>query len=69
MWRLIYLSKLLIIYCLIFANLAIAQGPSVRFTETRYEFGSVKKGEKIVHEFELLNEGNEALRIERLIPA
>lgn len=69
MWRSICLSKLLVISLILFSGPALAGGPSVNFYETRYEFGSVKKGEKIIHEFEFVNEGDGTLRIERLIPA
>jgi|GEM_PF-1084042 len=70
MWSSIYLNSLLILVSFMtLMDYALAEGPSLRFNETRYDFGSVKKGEKIEHEFEFQNEGNEVLRIERLIPA
>ncbi|MFN3478993.1 MAG: hypothetical protein ACK415_01295 [Thermodesulfovibrionales bacterium] len=46
-----------------------AEEPSIRFYETRFDFGSVKKGERIVHDFEFINEGGGVLRIDKLIPA
>jgi hypothetical protein len=70
MWRSIYLSSLLSFLSLMFLiGYALADGPAINFNETRYDFGSVKKGEKIEHEFEFRNGGNEVLRIEKLIPA
>jgi len=70
MWRSIYLSSLLsLLFLIILIGYALAEGPSINFNETRYDFGSVKKGEKIEHEFEFRNVSNEVLRIEKLIPA
>ncbi|MEW6410412.1 MAG: SCO family protein [Nitrospirota bacterium] len=43
--------------------------PVIRFNNTRYEFGSVKKGEIVKHDFEFVNEGNGLLKIIDLIPA
>ncbi|GEM_PF-541206 len=46
-----------------------AASPSVRFLATRYDFGTIKKGESVTHEFALLNKGKGTLRIVELIPA
>ncbi len=46
-----------------------APKPSVYFSSTRYDFGSIKLGEKISHDFELINKGDAVLRIVDLIPA
>ncbi len=43
--------------------------PSAFFKNTRYDFGSIKLGEKISHDFELINKGDNVLRIVDLIPA
>lgn len=47
----------------------LTAAPSVKFAETRFEFGSVKEGEIVRHDFEFINEGNDVLRIVDLIPA
>lgn len=43
--------------------------PSVRFTETRHDFGTIKEGDIVSHNFEFVNDGSDVLRIIDLIPA
>lgn len=72
MWRLTYPIRVFLILSfslVVFSGILRAEEPSIRFFETRYEFGSVKKGERIIHDFEFTNEGSGILRIEKLIPA
>lgn len=66
LWLLILGQLLFILFS---SGSAWAEDPVVRFNETRYEFGSVKKGVKIIHDFEFRNDGGGILRIEKLIPA
>ncbi len=71
MWRLTCLDRFIFIgfLLLLFSGSAVAEGPSVIFKETRFDFGSIKKGEKVVHDFEFANKGKATLVIEKLIPA
>ncbi|MBV6340206.1 DUF1573 domain-containing protein [Candidatus Magnetobacterium casensis] len=38
------------------------------FKETKYDFGSVKRGQTVRHQFELTNAGTEKLIIKDVIP-
>lgn len=72
MWRSTYPLRIFLIlslYLLVLSGTVRAEEPSIRFYETRFDFGSVKKGERIVHDFEFINEGGGVLRIDKLIPA
>lgn len=43
--------------------------PSIRFSETSFDFGFVKEGDIVSHDFEFTNEGTGKLVIKDLIPA
>jgi hypothetical protein len=43
--------------------------PKVKFLKKKFNFGSVKKGNVISHDFTVMNEGNAVLKIVDLIPA
>lgn len=47
----------------------ISSKPSIRFSETKFDFGTVKEGDIVSHDFEFINEGNGVLKIKDLIPA
>ncbi len=43
--------------------------PTIKFSKKKYNFGNVKKGEIVSHDFEFVNEGDGSLQIVELIPA
>ncbi len=43
--------------------------PSIRFSETTHDFGTVREGDVVSHEFEFTNEGDAPLLIKDLIPS
>ena len=43
--------------------------PGIRFSEMRFDAGTVKEGAIVNHDFEFTNEGKGALRIRDVIPA
>ena len=43
--------------------------PKVKFLKKKFNFGSIKKGKVISHDFTLMNEGNTVLKIVDQIPA
>ncbi len=43
--------------------------PSIRFSEIKFDFGTVKEGDIVSHDFEFVNEGSGVLKIKDLIPA
>ena len=43
--------------------------PKVKFLKKKFNFGSIKKGKVIAHDFTVINEGNAVLKIVDLIPA
>jgi hypothetical protein len=43
--------------------------PSIRFSETKFDFGTVKEGDIVSHDFEFVNDGKGVLKIKDLIPA
>lgn len=43
--------------------------PSIRFSEAKFDFGTVKEGDIVSHDFEFVNEGKGVLKIKDLIPA
>lgn len=45
------------------------KGPRIRFLQTIADVGKVRKGKKVVHHFEFVNEGDSPLKILNLIPA
>ncbi len=47
----------------------LAGKPSIRFSETFFDFGFVKEGDVVSHDFEFTNEGSGTLVIKDLIPA
>ncbi len=71
MWRLTLIDKFLVIAIVLSLSSGTlhAEEPLVVFKETRFDFGSVKKGEKVVHDFVFVNKGRANLVIEKLIPA
>jgi len=43
--------------------------PAIKFSETKFDFGLVKEGDVVTHEFEFINKGSGLLKIKDLIPA
>jgi cytochrome oxidase Cu insertion factor (SCO1/SenC/PrrC family) len=43
--------------------------PSIKFSEIRFNCGTVKEGDIISHNFEFVNGGNSILRIKDIVPA
>jgi hypothetical protein len=46
-----------------------AGAPSIRFTELRFEAGTVNEGTVLNHDFEFVNEGTGVLKIKNIVPA
>jgi len=60
-------SVLVLAGALLIANLALAAGqPKIRFKETAWDFGKVKQGEVVSHEFIFANEGDATLVIKKV---
>ena len=59
---------LLFIAALIFPVVVFAE-PLIYFEAESYDFGEVKEGELLKHEFIFRNEGNEALIINGVVPS
>ncbi|MCB0317664.1 MAG: DUF1573 domain-containing protein [Bdellovibrionales bacterium] len=58
----------------IFSKSALAeedetQAPKIKITEPVFDFGTVTQGSKVEHSFNLVNEGNADLQIQRVIPS
>lgn len=47
----------------------LSSKPSIKFSEIRFNCGTVKEGDIISHDFEFINEGSGVLRIKDLVPA
>ena len=45
--------------------LALAQSPSIQFERPQYDFGTIKQGQKVTHEFELRNPLDHELKLTR----
>ncbi|MBW2029109.1 MAG: DUF1573 domain-containing protein [Deltaproteobacteria bacterium] len=60
--------------CFLFLVLASASaakagtGPKMVIKERTYEYGEVRQGQTIEHQFKVKNEGDEALKIKRVAP-
>lgn len=50
-------------------SFAAPLGPRLSVLNSSFDFGTVEQGVKVVHEFELRNDGDEELKIERVVPA
>jgi len=59
-----YLKGILILFTLLVANLSLPAQAKLKFTsETKKDFGKVKKGDVVSAEYEFINEGNQPLII------
>lgn len=47
-------------------SISVMAQPKAVFSEEKYDFGSIRQGEIVSHEFVLKNEGNEILKIENV---
>ena len=65
MTRLFLLFCALVVFCL--SNIANAQ--KIEFSELEFDFGEVRQGEKLIHDFNFLNSGTNDLIIRKLNPA
>ena len=68
-YRLFVLTILTLI--LTYGHFALAdqgRGPKMVLKEQDFDFGEVKQGEVITHTFEVLNQGEEMLTIEKVTP-
>jgi hypothetical protein len=57
------LFYILIIIFLSFFPISASAEPKLRFSEEEFDFGFVKEGEVLQHEFTIYNDGNESLEI------
>lgn len=61
----------ILILILTYGDFALAnqgRAPKMVLKEQGFDFGEVKQGEVITHTFEVLNQGNEMLKIENVNP-
>jgi hypothetical protein len=61
-------KMVLLIFLLAFPVMAYAQ-PSISFDSQSYDFGQIPQGKSIEHTFEVSNEGNAELVIQKLVPS
>ncbi len=60
-------SASLIIPCLAYSQ-DKTEGPILAMEEREFDFGKVKEGSRVSHEFRVMNEGDSVLEIEKVQP-